>query len=87
MANLALVVGVPFLIEPATKLLQKSQGKWLNKEVPENLSYECARFLLSGPKGVALNDEEVQVYEGMKRYKESRPRILIQRCPDNNYLH
>jgi hypothetical protein len=37
--------------------------------VPENLSFDCARFLLSAPDGVVLNDQEKKVYTAMRRYK------------------
>jgi hypothetical protein len=69
MAVLALVVRVPFLIEPATALLTGRKGKWLDVDIPENISYDCARFLQSAPQGVTLTEEERKVYEDMKIYR------------------
>ncbi|KAF7336177.1 RING-type domain-containing protein [Mycena venus] len=46
-----------------------SRGKWLDLEVPENISFDCARFLLSAPSGVVLTERERGVYEAMRRYK------------------
>ncbi|KAJ7463682.1 hypothetical protein FB451DRAFT_1265214 [Mycena latifolia] len=68
-AIIALVTAVPFLQESATALLVTTKGKWLDMEVPENISFDCARLLLSGPKGVVLTKHERQVYEAMRRYK------------------
>ncbi|KAJ7637778.1 hypothetical protein B0H17DRAFT_995100 [Mycena rosella] len=68
-AIVALVTGVPFLHESATSLLGTVKGKWLNMEIPENISFDCARFLLSAPEGVVLTKREKQVYEAMRRYK------------------
>ncbi|KLO12331.1 hypothetical protein SCHPADRAFT_829706 [Schizopora paradoxa] len=68
-AILALVTGVPFLREPATKLLENAKGKWLDLEIPENVSFECARFLLSAPKDVAIDDRERELYSAMRRYQ------------------
>ncbi|KAJ6615160.1 hypothetical protein B0H10DRAFT_1880092 [Mycena sp. CBHHK59/15] len=68
-AILALVTGVPFLAESATNLLATAKGKWLDLEVPENISFDCARFLLSAPVGVVLTEREKCVYEAMRRYK------------------
>jgi hypothetical protein len=45
------------------------KGTWIDLEVPENLSYDCARFLLSAPDGVVLTDHEKDVYTAMRRYK------------------
>ena len=69
MAVLAIIVGVPFLQEPAKKLLSGRKGKWLDVEVPENISYECARFLLQVPDDIALTDEEKDVYRSMRTYR------------------
>src|SRR5262249_13132588 len=68
-AILALVTGVPFLRGPATELLSTQKGKWLNVEIPENVSFDCARLLLSAPEGVVLTKEEKSVYGAMRRYK------------------
>jgi hypothetical protein len=50
-------------------LLMPLKGTWINTEVPENISFECARFLLSAPDGVVLTAEEKKIYEEMRRYK------------------
>ena len=68
-AILALVTAVPFLREPAIGLLSTYKGKWLNIEIPENISFDCARLLLSAPDGTVLTKEEKEVYEAMRRYK------------------
>ncbi|KAF8207104.1 hypothetical protein K438DRAFT_1713974 [Mycena galopus ATCC 62051] len=68
-AIVALVTAVPFLQESATALLSTAKGKWLDMSVPENISFDCARFLLSAPEGVVLTKREKQVYEAMRRYK------------------
>jgi hypothetical protein len=69
MAVLALIVGVPFLTEPASKLLSGRKGKWLDVEVPENISYDCGKFLLQAPKDIVLTDGERKVYEDMRTYR------------------
>lgn len=69
MASLALITSVPFLAEPATELLQSVKGTWLNVEIPENISYECAKLLLQTPVDVALTKEERKAYEDMRRYR------------------
>ncbi|KAJ6562595.1 hypothetical protein B0H19DRAFT_1145101 [Mycena capillaripes] len=68
-AVISLITAVPFLQESATALLATVKGKWLDLEVPENISFDCARFLLSAPEGVVLNKRERRVYEAMRRYK------------------
>ncbi|KAJ7785278.1 hypothetical protein DFH07DRAFT_864425 [Mycena maculata] len=68
-AIVSLVTGVPFLAESATALLATTKGKWLDLEVPENISFDCARLLLSAPAGVVLTQQERTVYEAMRRYK------------------
>jgi hypothetical protein len=68
-AIVSLVTAVPFLKESALALLATAKGKWINMEVPENISFDCARFLLSVPEGVALTKKEKAVYESMRRYK------------------
>lgn len=68
-AILALVTGVSFLQESATALLAPLKGTWIDLEVPENVSFDCARFLLSAPLGLVLTDEERAVYDAMRRYK------------------
>ena len=68
-AILALITGVPFLREPAADLLATLKGTWLDIEVPENISFDCARLLLSAPEGFVLTEEEKMVYEAMRRYK------------------
>jgi hypothetical protein len=65
----SLITGVPFLREQAIKLLTPLKGTWLDLEVPENISFECARLLLSAPAGVVLTGEETKVYQFMRRYK------------------
>lgn len=69
MAALSMTVGVPFLDAPARQFLGSMKGTWLNIEIPENLSYECAKLLIGLPSGVALNEEEEAVYRGMRRYR------------------
>jgi hypothetical protein len=69
MAALAMTVGVPFLDTQARQFLGSMKGTWLNIEIPENLSYECAKLLIGLPSGVALNEEEEAVYRGMRRYR------------------
>ena len=69
MAALAMTVGVPFLDTQARQFLGSMKGTWLNTEIPENLSYECAKLLIGLPSGVALNEEEETVYRGMRRYR------------------
>ena len=69
MAALSMTVGVPFLDTPARQFLGSMKGTWLNTEIPENLSYECAKLLIDLPTGVALNNEEEVVYRGMRRYR------------------
>jgi hypothetical protein len=66
---LSLITAVPFLREPAIALLASTKGTWLNLEVPENLSFDCARFLLAAPDGLVLTVQEKRVYEAMRRYK------------------
>jgi len=66
---LSLITAVPFLREPAIALLAPIKGTWLDLEVPENLSFDCARFLLSAPDGLVLAAQEKRVYEAMRRYK------------------
>ncbi|KAG8799752.1 hypothetical protein FRC19_000072 [Serendipita sp. 401] len=68
-AALAMRVGVPFLDKPARALLSNQKGTWLDLEIPENLSYECAKLLTSIPTNVALTADECQVYQGMRRYR------------------
>ncbi|KAJ7445183.1 hypothetical protein B0H11DRAFT_2087723 [Mycena galericulata] len=68
-AIVSLITAVPFLAESATALLATTKGKWLDLEVPENISFDCARFLLSAPVGVVLTAGEKRVYEAMRRYK------------------
>lgn len=50
-------------------MLAKAKGKWLDMEIPENISFDCARFLLSAPEGVVLDKRERNIYEAMRRYK------------------
>ena len=69
MAALSMTVGVPFLDAPARQFLGSMKGTWLNLEIPENLSYECAKLLTGLPSGVTLNEEEEAVYRGMRRYR------------------
>ena len=64
-----MTVGVPFLDAPARQFLGSMKGTWLNIEIPENLSYECAKLLIGLSSGVALNEEEEAVYRGMRRYR------------------
>ncbi|KAJ7064671.1 hypothetical protein C8F01DRAFT_1127642 [Mycena amicta] len=69
-AVVALTTGVPFLQSTASAFLSTSfKGKWLDLEVPENISFDCARFLLTAPEGVVLTAHERKVYESMRRYK------------------
>ncbi|KAJ7852874.1 hypothetical protein B0H13DRAFT_1728719 [Mycena leptocephala] len=68
-AIIALIVAVPFLKEPAIELLATVKGKWLDMQVPENISFDCARFLLSAPEGAVLTAKEKRVYGSMQRYK------------------
>ncbi|KAJ6523524.1 hypothetical protein DFH09DRAFT_198273 [Mycena vulgaris] len=68
-AIVSLVTAVPFLQGPATALLATTKGKWLDMEIPENISFDCARFLLSAPQGAVLTKREKRVYEAMRRYK------------------
>ncbi|KAF7345337.1 RING-type domain-containing protein [Mycena sanguinolenta] len=68
-AVISLITGVPFLKDSATALLATAKGKWLDLEVPENISFDCARFLLSAPEGVVLTARERRVYKAMRRYK------------------
>ncbi|KAJ7635094.1 hypothetical protein FB45DRAFT_743151 [Roridomyces roridus] len=68
-ALVALLTGVPFLKDSATALVATAKGKWLDLEVPENISFDCARFLLSAPTGVVLTKQERTVYQAMQRYK------------------
>ncbi|KAF7378381.1 RING-type domain-containing protein [Mycena sanguinolenta] len=67
-AIVSIITGVPFLQGPATVLLATAKGKWLDMKIPENISFECARFLLSAPAGVVLTNEEKKTYEAMQRY-------------------
>ncbi|KAJ7794076.1 hypothetical protein B0H14DRAFT_3888952 [Mycena olivaceomarginata] len=49
-AIISLITGVPFLKDSATALLlATAKGKWLDMKVPENISFDCARLLLSAP--------------------------------------
>ncbi|KZP13764.1 hypothetical protein FIBSPDRAFT_834882 [Athelia psychrophila] len=68
-AILSLITAVPFLRERATEFLAPLKGTWLNLEVPENVSYDCARFLLSAPQGTVLDEREKEVYKAMRRYR------------------
>jgi hypothetical protein len=68
-AVVSLITAVPFLKDSATALLATAKGKWLDLDVPENISFDCARFLLSAPPGVVLTKHEKRVYEAMRRYK------------------
>ncbi|KDR78368.1 hypothetical protein GALMADRAFT_95057 [Galerina marginata CBS 339.88] len=68
-AVLSLITSVPFLKEPAIELLTPLKGTWINLEVPENLSFDCAKFLLSAPDGVVLTKKEKKIYAAMRRYK------------------
>lgn len=68
-AALSMVVGVRFLDKPARAILRAQKGTWLDLEIPENLSYECAKLLLSLPPDVTLTEEEKKVYGGMRRYR------------------
>ncbi|CAK5262092.1 unnamed protein product [Mycena citricolor] len=68
-AIVALVTGVPFLADLAKSLLAAFKGKWLDLEVPENISFDCARLLLSAPEGIVLTRQEKRVYEMMRRYR------------------
>jgi len=72
MAILSLIVGVPFLRSIATNLVSKIKGHWIDATVPENISYEFARFILQGtPEEVSarLTEKEQAVYQGMRRYR------------------
>jgi hypothetical protein len=68
-AILSLVTAVPFLRASAIALLAPLKGTWLDLEVPENISFDCARFLLSAPEGLVLTSKEKRIYEAMRRYK------------------
>ncbi|KAJ7136564.1 hypothetical protein C8R44DRAFT_695487 [Mycena epipterygia] len=68
-AIVSLITAVPFLKESATVFVATTKGTWLDLEIPENISFDCARFLLSAPTGVVLTKREKQVYEAMRRYK------------------
>ncbi|KAJ7185276.1 hypothetical protein C8R46DRAFT_1185063 [Mycena filopes] len=68
-AVVSLITAVPFLTDSATALLATVKGKWLDLEIPENISFDCARFLLSAPADVVLTAGEKRVYEAMRRYK------------------
>ncbi|KAJ7719126.1 hypothetical protein B0H16DRAFT_1678097 [Mycena metata] len=68
-AVISLVSGVPFLHESATALLATAKGKLLDMDTPENISFDCARFLLSAPAGVVLTARERRIYAAMRRYK------------------
>jgi hypothetical protein len=68
-AVISLITAVPFLKVPATELLATAKGKWLDIQVPENISFDCARFLLSAPESVVLTTREKRVYRAMRRYK------------------
>ncbi|KAJ6503750.1 hypothetical protein C8R45DRAFT_1060395 [Mycena sanguinolenta] len=68
-AVISLITGVPFLKESAIALLTPVKGKWLDMQVPENISFDCARFLVSAPEGVVLTAKEKRVYRAMRRYK------------------
>lgn len=88
MAALAMAVGVPFLDGPARQLLGTMKGTWLNTEIPENLSFECAKLLVGLAPGVALTEEEEAVYRGMRRYRfielnmESQLEALVPWTPE-----
>ncbi|KAJ7765271.1 hypothetical protein B0H16DRAFT_415398 [Mycena metata] len=68
-AVVSLITAVPFLKESATALLATTKGTWLNLDVPENISFDCARFLLSAPADLVLTSTEKGVYEAMRRYR------------------
>lgn len=68
-AILALITGVPFLLKPAEALLTPTKGTWIDLDIPENISFDCAKLLLSAPKGAVLTDKEARIYEAMRRYK------------------
>jgi hypothetical protein len=68
-AVLALVTGVPFLRDQALEILKPLKGTWINLEIPENVSFECAKFLLSAPDGLVLSAEEKKTYKAMRRYR------------------
>jgi hypothetical protein len=69
MATLSMTIGVPFLDSPARQFLGSMKGTWLNVDIPENISYQCAKLLTGLSSGVALNEEEEAVYRGMQRYR------------------
>lgn len=69
MAMLALNTAVPFLRNLAVSLLSPLKGTWLNLEVPENISWDCAKLLLSVHDEEILNSQEKNIYAAMKRYK------------------
>ena len=69
MAILSLVTGVSFLEDAAKAVLKPLMGTWVNLELPENLSFECARLLLSAPDGTVLTEKEKEVYKSMRRYR------------------
>jgi hypothetical protein len=89
-AALSMVVGVPFLDKPARAFLAQQKGTWLDLTVPENLSYECAKLLISLPPDVALTEEERKVYAGMRRYRlielnwQSRLDVTIPWTPEKS---
>jgi hypothetical protein len=70
-AIISLITGVPFLKDSATALLlATAKGKWLDMKVPENISFDCARLLLSAPdSNVVLTPPERRVYAAMRRYQ------------------
>ncbi|KAJ7511588.1 hypothetical protein B0H11DRAFT_2168265 [Mycena galericulata] len=68
-AVVAMITAVPFLKDMATDLLSAAKGKWLDTDIPENISFDCAWFLLSAPQGVVLTKQERKIYEAMRRYK------------------
>ncbi|KDQ17823.1 hypothetical protein BOTBODRAFT_171538 [Botryobasidium botryosum FD-172 SS1] len=90
MASLALITSVPFLVEPATELLSSVKGTWLKVEVPENISYDCAKLLLQTPPGVALTEEERNTYQEMREYKllelnlDSKLQAMVPWTPDKS---
>ncbi|KAF7316540.1 RING-type domain-containing protein [Mycena indigotica] len=69
-AVVALTTGVPFLQTIASTFLSTSfKGKWINLNIPENISFDCAQFLLTSPEGVVLTAQERKLYEAMRRYR------------------
>jgi hypothetical protein len=65
-ATLAVLADVALLKDRAVAFLQESKGKWFNRDQGENFSFGFVRLMTRLPAGLALTDEEQQLFDSLK---------------------